>query len=165
MILKQDYHISTIDDVVITFELINSLKPLHKRELKDKLDNFYKIQLIDNKHLEFIIYGIREDLSNKLNSLVNSFNKTFNEKISISENNYKDIQDFFKVESNVELFNDGMSIYETNIQSIHFYNLFYKNYSKKIVSLDSQLKTLIDETFKPDIEIINKFSFLFSLLK
>lgn len=165
MILKQDYQISTIDDIVITFELINSLKPLHKRELKDKLDNFYKIQLIDNKHLEFIIYGIKEDLSNKLNSLINSFDKAFNGKISILENNYKEIQDFFKVESNVELFNDEMSIYETNIQNIHFYNLFYKNYSKKIVSVDSELKSLIEKTFKPDIEIINKFSFLCSLLK
>lgn len=165
MILKQDYRISTIDDIVMTFELINKLKPEHKKELKDRIDDFYKIQLIDNKYLEFIIYGVKEDLNSKINSLKNTFEKVFNGKISITENNYKEIQDYFREEVNVELLNNEMRIYETNFQNIHFYNLFYKNYSKKIVSLDFELKSLIEKTFKPDIDIINKISFLCGLIK
>lgn len=162
-ISKQDYQISTIDDIAILFELINALRPEYKKELKDRLDNFFNIQLIENKHLEYILYGVNEDFSNKINNLTVGFDKAFNGKISLLENNYKEIQEYFIDKKNVEVLNDEMYLYQTNLQNFKFYNIFYKNF-KKLPNIDSELKNLIEKTFKNNIDILNKSSFLLSLI-
>ncbi|GAA3734291.1 hypothetical protein GCM10022422_16480 [Flavobacterium ginsengisoli] len=165
IISKRDYQISTIEDIVMTFELINGLKAHHKKELKDEIDKFYKIQLIDSKHLEFIIYGISEELNSKISSLIVAFDTVFKNKISINKNNYNEIQLYFKDDNNVEILNNEMYVHEDNLKTIHFYSLFYKNYPKKITCIESELKELIDGVLKPEINVINKISFLYTLLR
>lgn len=165
IVLKQDYQIVTIDDVSTIFELINALKPEYRKELKYKLDSFFTIQLIDNKHLEYLLYGMNEDITNRINSLRETFDKVFIGKISLINSNYKEIQEYFSDEVNVELLIDEMYLYKTHFENYHLYSIFYKNYNKKLPKIDTELKTLIDKTFKPNIDILNKSSMLFTLMQ
>lgn len=163
MILKHDYQLNSIDEVVLTFELINALQPKHKLELADKIDRFYKIQLIDNKHLEFMIHGIHEELNSKISTLTEAFDKIYNGKISILENNYKEISVFFDLKENVEMLKDEFIIHDDLLQNVRSYNIFYKNY-KKVKSIDADLQIFIERVFKPEKDTINKISYLASII-
>ncbi|MCF6131113.1 hypothetical protein [Flavobacterium wongokense] len=165
IVLKQDYQINTIDDVSIMFDLINALKPEHRKELKEKLDAFFKMQLIENCHLEYLLYSVSEDINNRANSLKEAFDKTFAGKVSLSESSYIEMKEYFNDEKNIEILNDEMRMYDTQFENYHLFNVFYKNYNKKLPKLNVELRKLIEKVFKTDFDLLNKSSLLFSLMK
>lgn len=165
IILKHDYQLHSLEDVVLTFDLINALQPKHKVELTDQIDRFYKIQLIDNKHLELMIHGINEELVGKLNAVNEVFDKVFKGIISITENNYKEIEDYFKIQENADVIKEEMQMHQDLLQSIRCYSIFYKNYPKKIRNINAELKVLIEKVFKPEKDAINKIYYLASICR
>lgn len=134
-----------------------------KKELKQKINDFFNLQLINNEHLEFLLYGTKDDIEAKTSHFLNFIEKIFGYKINFLKSNYNEIEDFFKDKINFDLLIDEIFIIEENIQKLYFYNIFHKNYSKKLPSIKSDLKEKIENIFKENKDILNKITLIYNL--
>ncbi|WP_210150740.1 hypothetical protein [Chryseobacterium scophthalmum] len=162
---KQNYQITSIDDIVILFKLINLLKPEHKKELKEQLEHFFHSQLIENDYLVYLLYESKDDINLKILNFSTWFENIFNYRINIINSTYHEIEDFFTIPENFNLLKEESFLWEDGIQKLHFYNLFYSNYKTRLSAvISSDHKQIIEDIFIDNKGILSKISFIHNLI-
>ncbi|MDR3026605.1 MULTISPECIES: hypothetical protein [Chryseobacterium] len=162
---KPNYQITSIDDIVIIFQLINLLKPEHKKELKSKLEVFFQLQLIENNHLLYLLYESKDEINLKILNFSTWFEYIFNYKINIINATYQEIRDFLTVEENLNLLKEESFVWDDGIQKLYFYNQFYCNYKTKLSAvISSNHKQIIEDIFINNKAVLNKISFIHNLI-
>lgn len=163
ILFTNNFNFNSIDDVSTFITLVNSLNPKRKSELWQSIQKFFNINLIENKSLEAILYNIKDDLEEDISSIFEQINKIFHDKdFNIYDVNVNVIKDFLLIQENGETLNDNFYLYESKVNKLSNYNIFYKNYSKYI--LENNTKLFIESIFKHQKENLNKIHTINSFL-
>lgn len=133
----------TIQEISTFFKLLNANNQSLRRYVgsnNEKIRNFLKDKLVQNKNLELIVINLQNEIGEDIKIVVRFLKSVFDEnKLKYESSNPNNIKKFFEDEDNYKLLKEEAFVLGNKLEELNNYYVFLSKYEKWLVNLDDSI--------------------------
>lgn len=163
-----NYIFPSIEEISSFFQLLNannSSLRVYVNTNTQKIKEFLKEKLIENRNLDIIISNLKNEIKKDIETVVNFLNSVFNQdNLDYKSSNPKDIRIFFENDDNLTKLKEESFILGNKLNELYYYDIFLSSHKKWLINIDDSISNAlknIENECKIDLKklmIISKFT-------
>ncbi len=151
----------SIEEFVSYFQLINNLKVIQRQEIKADIENFEKEFLAQYCSIDYTCWEMIQEFPNMMTSFIEKINASFNYrqvKLVLCKTNFSEVKKIFQKEPEINILKDCFLYNRETVEKLENYSFFISTHNRNLPSLNSEIKTALNqlkELLKEEIKIFD----------